>query len=132
MLTDVQALRNPLAHVGPSTRRSYGIRLTSKGARVRTEGARARASTNNPELKRDSDCERTKKGPGLLNGQSADTSLELGLTLSYDKENLEHGHNLDGATAPLLLTESSQHPPPSRVDQVSPGTWASSRGGGRS
>ncbi|TBU24407.1 hypothetical protein BD311DRAFT_766581, partial [Dichomitus squalens] len=130
-----------------------GMCRHSKRARVRTEGARVRlgtsarhprptatdtltdedageASTNNPELKRDSDCERTKEGPGLPNGQSADASLGLGLTLSYGKEHHEHEHDLDGATASILLTESSQHPPPPGVDQVSPGTWASSRGGG--
>ncbi|KAI0676118.1 hypothetical protein C8Q78DRAFT_1008116 [Trametes maxima] len=67
-----------------------------------------------PGLKQDSGSETSEKGP-----VSPDVQLDLpaddaGLGLELD----EHGHDLDDATAHLLLTATSQHLPPAGAEQV--------------
>ncbi|KAI0640721.1 hypothetical protein C8Q79DRAFT_994564 [Trametes meyenii] len=67
-----------------------------------------------PGLKQDSGSESSEKGPVSPNVQLDLQADDAGLGLELD----EHGHDLDDATAHLLLTASSQHLPPAGAEQV--------------
>ncbi|KAI0737361.1 hypothetical protein C8Q80DRAFT_1213914 [Daedaleopsis nitida] len=75
------------------------------------------ASPHTPGLKHDdSGSESSEKGPVSPHVPHGVSDSGLGLTLAYGRE--EHEHDLDDATAHLLLTASSQHLPPPGAEQV--------------
>ncbi|KAL1940873.1 hypothetical protein VTO73DRAFT_7914 [Trametes versicolor] len=72
-------------------------------------------SPHTPGLRQDSGSESSEKGPISPNAQ-LDGDAGLGLEFSHGRDGQEH--ELDDATAHLLLATSSQHLPPPGAEQV--------------
>ncbi|KAI0630645.1 hypothetical protein C8Q77DRAFT_1134419 [Trametes polyzona] len=77
----------------------------------------ADAAPRTPGLRQDSGSESSDKGPVSPNVH-ADADAGLGLELSLGRDGQENEHELDDATAHLLLGASSQHLPPAGAEQV--------------